>query len=297
MGGGPLENPNNNPVIETANRTAVYYGDWSPPPLTKLQNMLTGFMPAWLRSPVQDVLLQYGVKPGTFNPSPIAGGNVPSNITDSAIQRDIESKVAAGTLPQCNQFALFFPPGTTILGAVESCPNGYADTVNTSTSGYHSNTQNAKIPYAVMPFPCFLTQNNPHDLTEADLFNAMGEYGRILGHEDMEMRTGPLGNAWRAKWGNATSENEGADLCMADCDLSHVTMPYGDGKLDVPVQGFWSNADGGCRPVAGSTFSGKPQKSAANRTGSAPSKAQVLGTVAAVAGITAIVASKKSMGR
>jgi hypothetical protein len=249
-GDGPLINDilNHNPAIKNANRTALFFGDWSPGPLQTLQDqLLNSFMPAWLNSPIQSVLQQYGVNAGTINPAPVEGGPVSSKIADSMIADTIEKRVANGTLPPNNQIAVFLPPGTSAVSGdnVETCPG---------TLGYHSYTANALIPYTLVPFPCDLTNKNPNDLNNSDISEAMGFYGVNWGHEDMEMRTNPLPNLHNA-WVTdppGSAHQEGADLCEMGCDDSTLLTPQGN----FTVQGFYSNDDKSCQPPPNSCMSG-----------------------------------------
>jgi hypothetical protein len=170
-GNGPLENSNNNPVIENANRTALFFGDWSQGSLKTIQDqLLNSFMPAWLESPVQCVLSQYGVKKGVMNPVPVEGGPVSSKVPDSMIAGTIEKNIANGTLPGNNQIAVFLPTGTSVIEDMPGSDNSLIGCVNNGSFAYHYHTQNAKIPYTVVPFPC---SKNPNDFNDTDINNVM----------------------------------------------------------------------------------------------------------------------------
>jgi len=247
-GPGPLLNPNNNPVIENANRTFIVYGNWTHPSLQEiLHRHIDIFMPAWLKSPVLSTLKEYGINPGTMNPSPLYGGEIPSEIADSELANRIDEGVKSGAFPEENQFAIFLPMGTTVklpIGNRSSCvPDEYGN----YAGGYHYFTPKLQIPYRVHPFACEITDMNPDDLspkniTYADNFNAKGG-----GHEDEEVLSDPWLQSFETAQGN-----EVADLCASDCDVSTILTSQGNFQ----VQGSYSNANGRCMPPPNTCMSG-----------------------------------------
>jgi len=268
-GNGPLENPNNNPIIANADRTALFLGDWSAPALQTIQDVFwNNFMPQWVNSAAQKVLEQYGIYKGTINSAPVSlplvGGPDSSTILDSTISRIIDERVANGTLPTDNLFSVYLPPG---ISFIEDMPGGQNVTSCQNLEdgkiwGYHYHTPSTNTPYTVVAFSCSLTNKNPYDFTENDIKYAINDMTKSGVHEEMEARanrnanlTDISNNAWVTPIPpgtvNGTSQ-EGADLCEGSCDISTLHTPHGDFE----IQGFYSNAANACEPAPNSCISG-----------------------------------------
>lgn len=170
----------NGPLIRNVELFTVFWGTlWgSTPNSTDLMNRLNQFFTEILVSPLIDQLAEYDVPGqaighGSFIGTKVISDNPPvGSVTDSAISRQLEQWIAAGTLPTNNENSLYFiylDPGiVSIMGGSRSCQ---------SYCGYHNNV--GTIYYGVMPYPtcsgCLgglqtfdaMTASSSHELCEA----------------------------------------------------------------------------------------------------------------------------------
>ena len=170
--GGPL-------LTNAAVYTIFWAKKWGTTPVsTKLMSDLNAFFTAILVSPLMDQLQEYNVTGKSIGHGSFIGAkqiktNAPAqSVTDSAIQAQLKTWIAAGSVPKPTPNTLYFiylDPGiVSIMGGSKSCQ---------SYCGYHNNTGN--IYYAVMPYPactgCLggmapfdaLTGTSSHELCEA----------------------------------------------------------------------------------------------------------------------------------
>jgi len=158
----------------------IFWGTkWGTTPAsTTLMSDLNKFFTVILTSPLMDQLQAYNVPGqaighGAFIGTKLIKTNAPvGSITDSAVQKQLKSWIAAGTVPKSTKNTLYFiylDPGIiSIMGGSKSCQ---------SFCGYHNHT--GKVYYAVMPYPscsgCLggkavfdaLTGTSSHELCEA----------------------------------------------------------------------------------------------------------------------------------
>jgi hypothetical protein len=170
----------NGPLITNVELFTVFWGTlWgSTPNSTDLMNRLNQFFTDILVSPLIDQLAEYDVPGqaighGSFIGTKVISDNAPvGSVTDSAISRQLEQWIAAGTLPTNDENSLYFiylDPGiVSIMGGGRSCQ---------SYCGYHNNL--GQIYYAVTPSPtcsgCLgglqafdaMTGTSSHELCEA----------------------------------------------------------------------------------------------------------------------------------
>jgi hypothetical protein len=176
----PLLTYRNGLLMTAVEVFTVFWGaEWDSAPLKSMMDNLNGFFDYILTSALMDQLGEYstpkykishGKRSGTTVITPTAH----SSITDSAIQKQLESEIASNkNFPQPGSntlYFLFMPEGTKVVqGGASSC-QGFC--------GYH-NDINGQIFYAVMPYPgcagCTgglqpfdaLTSTSSHELCEA----------------------------------------------------------------------------------------------------------------------------------
>jgi PKD repeat protein len=171
-------------------------------------------------------------------------------LTDQQLQREIERVVRRYRLPTTanDVYFLITPNG---LGDCEdsssfSCALGGAVS---GYCGYHSQTSNGLVLYAVIPYnaiPGHCQSNNPRPND-----NAADPAISTISHENIEMVTDPLGNAWI----NMATGNEMADLCLTN--FGPNIGGSGDSAWNENVNGghyylqeVWSNHYRGCEPRA-----------------------------------------------
>lgn len=171
-------------------------------------------------------------------------------LTDGQLQREIERAVRANGLPTgpTDVYFLVTPNG---LGDCEftgsnSCAlggdiNGYC--------GYHSQTEDGQVLYAVIPYNaapghCQSGNPRPNNSTADPAIST-------ISHEQSEMVTDPLGNAWV----DPNSGEEIGDLCVANFGPSIGGTGATAWNEDINgghyyLQEEWSNHNGGCQPRA-----------------------------------------------
>jgi hypothetical protein len=171
---------NGGPLIQNVQVFTIFWGKlWGQSPAsTTLMQQLNQFFGAILTSSLIDQLAEYNVPGqaighGAFIGTKVISAKAPSgSVTDSAIQAQLKSWIAAKTVPPTTNDTLYFiyldPNVVSIMGGSKSCQ---------SYCGYHSNA--GKVYYAVMPYPtcsgCLgglqafeaLTGTSSHELCEA----------------------------------------------------------------------------------------------------------------------------------
>jgi len=170
----------NGPLLTSVQIFTIFWGKvWQAPVNSSLLTHVNDFFDFILTSKLIDQLGEYSVPGKTISHGARIGSlNLTSSepgksITDSAIQRFLQSEIAAGTLPSNTPNSLYFiflPPGSQVdQGGAKSCQ---------TFCGYHDTTSD-NIFYAVMPYPgCSgcegglptpdaLTSTSSHELCEA----------------------------------------------------------------------------------------------------------------------------------
>jgi len=170
----------NGPLLASVQVFTVFWGSaWQDAENASLMAHVNNFFDFVLTSKLIDQLAEYSVpgqsishgsRTGTLN---FTGSEPGKSVTDSKIQKMLQSEIAAGTFPAKTPDSLYFlflPPGTQVSqGGSKSC---------LSFCGYHEATSD-NIFYAVMPYPgCTgceggmaipeaLTSTSSHELCEA----------------------------------------------------------------------------------------------------------------------------------
>lgn len=171
-------------------------------------------------------------------------------VTDLQLQREIERVVKRNRLPHGPRdlYFLVTPNG---LGDCE-----YSGSVNcalggdiTGYCGYHSQTYDGLVLYAVIPYNaipghCQSSNPRPNNSTADPAIST-------ISHEQSEMITDPLGNGWI----NQNTGAEDGDLCLTS--FGKAIGGTGDGAWNETINGGhyflqeeWSNRNGGCVPRA-----------------------------------------------
>jgi len=179
-------------------------------------------------------------------PAPPIGPGWSVCLTDAQLQREIERVVHRDRLPTTANDVYFLVT-----------PNGLGDCEYTGSStcalggdvngycGYHSQTDDGLVLYAVIPYNaifghCQSSNPRPND-------NAADPAISTISHENIEMVTDPLGNAWI----NPTTDEEMADLCLTN--FGPAIGGSGDSAWNEDINGghyylqdVWSEFSGRC---------------------------------------------------
>jgi hypothetical protein len=170
----------NGPLLTNVEVFAIFWGTaWLNSGNATLLSHMNDFFDYILTSQLIDQLAEYSVPGKTIGHGSRSGSlNLTTSepgksVTDAAIQKMLQTEIAAGTLPANTPNSLYFlflPPGTTVdQGGSKSCQ---------SFCGYHDATSD-NIFYAVMPYPgCTgcegglavpdaLTSTSSHELCES----------------------------------------------------------------------------------------------------------------------------------
>jgi len=169
-------------------------------------------------------------------------------LTDEQLQREIEHVVRADHLPTgpTDIYFLVTPDGLgdCAYAGSSSCalggdPNGYC--------GYHSQTDDGLVLYAVIPYNavpghCQSSNPRPNGSTADPAIST-------ISHEQSEMITDPLGNAWIDP---RTGEEDG-DLCLTSFGPAIGGTGARAWNEDINgghyyLQEEWSNYNGACEP-------------------------------------------------
>jgi hypothetical protein len=169
------------PLLTNAEVFTIFWGAlWVDPANSPLISQINSFFDSILASSLIDQLAEYSVPGKSIGRGVLLGTNTFADsspgklVTDSAIQKFLQSEISAGTFPNPSANSLYFlflPPGTQVKqGSSASCKD---------FCGYHEATASGGIYYAVMPFPgcsgCLggldtfpaLTSTSSHELCEA----------------------------------------------------------------------------------------------------------------------------------
>jgi len=170
----------NGPLLTNVEAFTVFWGKaWQDATNSAVAKQMNEFFDFILTSKLMDQMVEYSVDGKTIGHGTRTGSMTmtssepESKVQDSAIQKMLQSEIAAGTLPAKSANALYFvflPPGTQVeQGGSASC---------TDFCGYHDATKD-NIFYATMPYPnCAgcegglstldaLTSTSSHELCEA----------------------------------------------------------------------------------------------------------------------------------
>jgi hypothetical protein len=170
----------NGPLLTNAEVFTLFWGSaWQAAANSSLMTHMNDFFDFVLTSKLLDQLAEYNVPGKSIGHGSRTGTTVLTSsepgktATDAAIQKLLQTELAAGTLPANTANSLYFvflPPGTQVdQGGAKSCQ---------TFCGYHDATSD-NIFYAVMPYPgCTgcegglaipdaLTSTSSHELCEA----------------------------------------------------------------------------------------------------------------------------------
>jgi hypothetical protein len=170
----------NGPLLTKVEVSAIFWGQaWQDPDNSSLVSHMNNFFDFILTSKLIDQLAEYGVPGKSIGHGSRTGSKILTtsepgkSISDSAIQKMLQSEISSGALPATTSNSLYFvflPPGTQVeQGGSKSCQ---------SFCGYHEATSD-NVFYAVMPYPgCTgcdgglavpdaLTSTSSHELCEA----------------------------------------------------------------------------------------------------------------------------------
>jgi hypothetical protein len=212
----------NGPLLTSVEVFTIFWGTaWHGPANASLPGQINSFFDFVLSSPLIDQLAEYSV-PGQpighgkrIGTATLTSPNPRKSVTDSAIQKFLQSKISSGTLPAPNSNTLYFlylPPGTQVKQRTAASCKDFC--------GYHEATPAGNIFYAVMPYPgcdgCLgglqtfnaLTSTSSHELCEAitDPIPGQGWYDDANGEigDICAWRTRQLGNyTVQLEWSNA----------------------------------------------------------------------------------------------
>jgi len=178
---------------------------------------------------------------------PVTGPGWTVCLTDSQLQAEIERVVRADRLPTAVEDVYFLVTPDGLGSCTDSSSTSCA--LGGSISGYcgyHSQTSDGRILYAVIPYNavpghCQSEEPRPNSSTADPALST-------ISHEHSEMITDPVGDAWI----NSAGQEDG-DLCItsfgpaiggAGATAYNETI-NGDHYF---LQEEWSNEDGGCAP-------------------------------------------------
>ena len=187
---------------------------------------------------------------GCFEPA-LTGPGWSVCLTDSQLETEIEHVISSDGLPTtANDIYFLVTPygfGDCEDSTSSSCALGGGDN---GYCGYHSTTPDGRILYAVIPYNavsghCWPMSDNPRpNSSTADPMLS------TLSHEQIEIITDPMGDAWID-----ASGNEIADLCLGN--YGPRVGGSGAGVWDEQINGghyylqeIWSNYDSACEPRA-----------------------------------------------
>lgn len=164
-------------------------------------------------------------------------------LTDEQLQREIEHVVSSHHLPTgaTDLYFLVTPNGFGDCAASTACALGGA---TNGYCGYHNMTDNGSVLYAVIPYNavfghCQSDNPRPNGSTADPAIST-------ISHEQSEMVTDPLGNAWVDRTGE-----EIGDLCLTE--FGSPIGGSGNSAWNENINGGhyflqeeWSNHGGGC---------------------------------------------------
>jgi hypothetical protein len=179
-------------------------------------------------------------------PAPPTGPGWSVCLTDEQLQHEIERVVRRDRLPTTanDVYFLVTPSG---LGDCEytGSPNCALGGDVNGYCGYHSQTDDGLVLYAVIPYnavPGHCQSNNPRP-NDSSADPALS----TIAHENMEMVTDPLGNAWI----NLSTNEEMADLCLTSFGPAIGGSADSAWNEDIDgghyyLQEVWSDYNGRC---------------------------------------------------
>jgi len=179
------------PLLTNVEVFTIFWGtDWQQPTNAPLIAEINSFFDDILASSLIDQLAEYDVPGKSIGRGVLLGTNTfaesspGKSVTDSAIQRFLQTQISGGTFPAVSANTLYFvylPPGTQVKqSSAASCKD---------FCGYHDATPTGGIYYAVMPYP-----NCSGCLGELDTFPALTS---TSSHELCEAITDPVpGQGW-----------------------------------------------------------------------------------------------------
>jgi len=214
------------PLLASVEVFSIFWGAaWEDPANSALVQQINSFFDFILASSLIDQLAEYSVPGKAIGRGVLLGTNTftasdpGKSVTDSAIQKFLQSQISSKTFPEPTPNSLYFlflPPGTQVKqGSSGSCKD---------FCGYHESTAAGDLFYAVMPFP-----NCSGCLGGLQTFEALTS---TSSHELSEAITDPIpGQGWY-------DDNNGeiGDIC------AWKTKQLGD----FTIQLEWSNAAGSC---------------------------------------------------
>jgi hypothetical protein len=231
-GGGNLVN-HGGPTITSAHVVAIYWGSsWSG---SSLATSLSNYLSAYGTTGEYNTITQYsGIQKSNLgNTSWVDTSNPPTNVTDSAIQGEVEKYLQTHTFDPDAIYEVFLPSGVySSDGSSTSCggPNLKYCAYHGNYAGSHGDTR-----YASMPYPsCSGCQSSG--------FSVAQNFEHFIAHETREAVTDPDGTGW---WDRRGYE--------ADDKCAWSPAPFTDASTGTNTDGTafayqyeWSNASSGC---------------------------------------------------
>ena len=234
-GGGSHNNLtyHNGPTITNAHVVTIFWGSsWTGNAIaSSIQSYVAGFG----TTGEYNTITQYsGIQLSNLGASSWTDtSNPPTNVSDAAIQGEVEKYLQTHTFDPNAIYEVFLPSTSySSDGTSTSCggPSLAYCAYHGNYSGAHGDTR-----YASMPYPsCSGCQTSG--------FSATQNFEHFISHETREAVTDPDGTGW---WDR--SGNEADDKC------AWTPSPFGDSANGTNADGTafayqyeWSNANGGC---------------------------------------------------
>jgi hypothetical protein len=232
-GGGSSLLYHNGPTITNAHVVTIFWGSsWSG---NAIATSINNYVAAYGETGEYNTITQYSgiqkskLAAGTWNDT----SNPPTNVTDSAIQGEVEKYLQTHAFDSTAIYEVFLPNGSySSDGSSTSCggPNLAYCAYHSNYAGSHGNTR-----YGSMPYPsCGGCQTSGFTVTQ--------NIEHFISHETREAVTDPDGTGW---WDRRGYE--------ADDKCAWTPTPFGDASTGTNQDGSpfayqyeWSNANGGC---------------------------------------------------
>lgn len=151
----------------------------------------------------------------------------PTNVTDAAVQGEVQRYVAANGTNYSTIYEVFIPSTSySSSGTSDSCGGP-----NLAYCAYHSHYNDSTgqpVKYSIQPYP-----SCSGCVTSG--FSNVQNQEHFISHETREAVTDPLGSSWYDRSGN-----EADDKC------AWSPTPFVDGTTGYAYQYEWSNANSGC---------------------------------------------------
>ena len=232
-GGGGNLTYHGGPTITSAHVVAIYWGSaWTG---SSIASSLSSYISAFGTTGEYNTITQYsGIQKSSLGTTSwYDSSNPPTNVTDAAIQGEVEKYLSTHAFDPSAIYEVFLPNGVySSDGTSTSCggPNLKYCAYHSNYAGSHGNTR-----YASMPYPsCGGCQTSG--------FSATQNFEHFVSHETREAVTDPDGTGW---WDSRGYE--------ADDKCAWTPSPFADASTGTNADGTgfayqyeWSNANRGC---------------------------------------------------